>query len=167
MVKICQIFAGSILTSIYFKLVKARRMFFCLVINVVLNKLYSILTCKEIRMGYILLAIVCVAVLYMIFREKKPTESVNDNKEWPFGNKVADGKIHVKTSDVAPATSTAAEAVTTVVENKVDPVAVALDLEPMDISGATPAKKPRKPRELKAATPAKKPAVKKTAKTAK
>jgi hypothetical protein len=135
-------------------------MFFCLVINVVLNKLYSILTCKEIRMGYIILAVISVAVLYMIFREKKPTESSESEKDWPYGEKLPEGKIHVKVSDV----SAAAEAVTTVVENKVDPVAVALDLEPMDISGATPAKKPRKPREPKVATPTKKPAVKKPAK---
>jgi hypothetical protein len=145
MVKICQNIAGSILTSIYFKLLKAHRMFFCLVINLVLNKLYSILTCKEIRMGYILLAILCVAVLYMLFREKKPEATT-------------------ESTPVEEVKSSAAEAVTTVVENKVDPVAVALDLEPMDISGTTPAKKPRKPREPKAATPAKKPAVKKTAK---
>jgi hypothetical protein len=163
MVKICQNIAGCILTSIYFKLLKACRMFFCLVINIVLNKLYSILTCKEIRMGYILLAVVCVAVLYMIFREKKPTESSESGKDWPYGEKLPEGKIHVKVDDV----SAAAEAMPTVVENKVDPVAVALDLEPMDISGATPAKKPRKPREPKEATPAKKPAAKKTAKTAK
>ena len=112
-------------------------------------------------MGYILLMVVAVAVIYMVFREKKPTDSVDGNKEWPFGNKVADGKIHVKTSDV---TSTAAEAVTTVVENKVDPVAVALDLEPMEISGSTTAKKPREP---KVAVKEKKPAAKKTAKKAK
>ena len=118
-------------------------------------------------MGYIILAVIAVAVIYMVFREKKPTDPVDDNKEWPFGNKVADGKIHVKTSDVAPATSTAAEAVTTVVENKVDPVAVALDLEPMEISGTTTAKKPRKPREPKVAVEEKKPAAKKTAKKVK
>jgi len=96
-------------------------------------------------MGYILLAILCVAVLYMLFREKKPEATT-------------------ESTPVEEVKSSAAEAVTTVVENKVDPVAVALDLEPMDISGTTPAKKPRKPREPKAATPAKKPAVKKTAK---
>jgi hypothetical protein len=163
MVKICQIIAGSILTSIYFKLLKARRMFFCLAINIVLNKRYSILTCKEIRMGYILLAVLCIAVLYMLFREKKPTETTESGKDWPYGEKLPEGKVHVKVDEV----SAAAEAVTTVVENKVDPVAVALDLEPMDISGATPAKKPRKPREPKAATPTKKPAAKKTAKKVK
>lgn len=118
-------------------------------------------------MGYILLMVVAVVVIYMVFREKKPTESVDDNKEWPFGNKVADGKIHVKTGDVAPAAPTVVEVVTTVVENKVDPVAVALDLEPMEISGATTAKKPRKPREPKVAVKEKKPAAKKTAKKAK
>ena len=118
-------------------------------------------------MGYIILAVIAVAVIYMVFREKKPTESVDDNKEWPFGNKVDDGKIHVKTGDVAPAAPTVVEVVTTVVENKVDPVAVALDLEPMEISGSTTAKKPRKPREPKEAVKEKKPAAKKTAKKAK
>ena len=111
-------------------------------------------------MGYILLAVLCIAVLYMLFREKKPTETTESGKDWPYGEKLPEGKIHVKVDDVSPA----AQAVTTVVENKVDPVAVALDLEPMDISGATTAKKPREP---KAATPAKKPAAKKTAKKAK
>lgn len=51
-----------------------------------------------------------------------------------------------------------------------DPVAVALDLEPMDLSGsAEPAKKPRKPRAPKAAktTAAKKTTAKKTTKKAK
>ena len=117
-------------------------------------------------MGYIILAVIAVAVIYMVFREKKPTESVDDNKEWPFGNKVADGKIHVKTGDVAPATPTVVEVMTTVVENKVDPVAVALDLEPMEISSTT-TKKPRKPREPKVAVKEKNPAAKKTAKKAK
>jgi hypothetical protein len=118
-------------------------------------------------MGYILLMVIAVAVIYMVFREKKPTESSELEKDWPYGEKLPEGKIHVKTSDVAPATSTAAEAVTTVVENKVDPVAVALDLEPMEISGTTTTKKPRKPREPKVAVKEKKPAAKKTAKKAK
>jgi hypothetical protein len=96
-------------------------------------------------MGYILLMVVAVAVIYMVFREKKPTEA----------------------ESVVEVNSTAAEAVTTVVENKVDPVAVALDLEPMEISGTTTAKKPRKPREPKVAVKEKKPAAKKTAKKAK
>ena len=60
-----------------------------------------------------------------------------------------------------------------VVEAKVDPVAVALDLEPLDLAAtAQPAKKPRKPRApkvaeakpaVKKAAPAKKAAVKKPA----
>jgi hypothetical protein len=60
-----------------------------------------------------------------------------------------------------------------VVEAKVDPVAVALDLEPLDLAAtAQPAKKPRKPRApkvaeakpaVKKAVPAKKTAVKKPA----
>ena len=53
------------------------------------------------------------------------------------------------------------EPVQPVVETKVDPVAVALDLEPLDLAAtAQPAKKPRKPRAPKVAvaTPAKAPA---------
>ncbi len=59
-----------------------------------------------------------------------------------------------------------------VAEVKADPVAVALDLEPMTFAApAEPAKKPRKPRAPKAAEktakPAKKPAAKKAPKKAK
>jgi hypothetical protein len=54
------------------------------------------------------------------------------------------------------------EPVQPVVEAKVDPVAVALDLEPLDLSTPTaPAKKPRKPRAPKAVV--EKPVVKKAA----
>ena len=56
----------------------------------------------------------------------KPSES---DKPWPYGEKISEGKIHVKPSDVAPGKSaddrveapaplTVAETVTTVVENK-------------------------------------------------
>jgi hypothetical protein len=55
------------------------------------------------------------------------------------------------------------EPVQPVVETKVDPVAVALDLEPLDLS--TPAKKPRTPRAPKAAVA--KPAKEKAPATAK
>lgn len=49
-----------------------------------------------------------------------------------------------------------------VVEAKVDPVSVALDLEPVDLAAqpAEPAKKPRKPRAPKAEKPAKAPKAK-------
>lgn len=49
-----------------------------------------------------------------------------------------------------------------VVETKVDPVSVALDLEPVDLAAqpAEPAKKPRKPRAPKAEKPAKAPKAK-------
>ena len=47
----------------------------------------------------------------------------------------------------APAVQPVVEAVQPVVEAKVDPVAVALDLEPLDLAAtAQPAKKPRKPK---------------------
>jgi hypothetical protein len=61
-----------------------------------------------------------------------------------------------------------------IVETKLDPVAVALDLEPMDFTEAAPVavKKPRKPRTLKVVAktkaekaPTKKPAVTKSKKT--
>lgn len=59
-----------------------------------------------------------------------------------------------------------AEQVNQPAEVKVDPVSVALDLEPVDLSvPAEPAKKPRKPRTPKDS--GKKPAAKKTAKTKK
>ena len=55
----------------------------------------------------------------------KPSES---DKPWPYGEKISEGKIHVKPSDVAPGKSaddrveapapTVAETMTTVVENK-------------------------------------------------
>ena len=60
----------------------------------------------------------------------------------------------------------AVEEVQPVVENKVDPVSVALDLEPVAVAqtAAEPAKKPRKPRAPKAEKPAaKKAAPKKVA----
>ena len=60
--------------------------------------------------------------------------------------------------------SSVVEEVQPVTEVKTDPVAVALDLEPLDLSAtAEPAKKPRKPRAPKTAEakPAKKVAAKK------
>jgi hypothetical protein len=63
---------------------------------------------------------------------------------------------------------TVVEEIQPVVETKIDPVSVALDLEPVDFAATTTpvaAKKPRKPREPKAA--AEKPAKEKAAKPAK
>jgi hypothetical protein len=71
-----------------------------------------------------------------------------------------------KPAEAPPKVETPAEPVQPVVEVKVDPVAVALDLEPLDLAAtAEPAKKPRKPRAPKVATA--KPAVKKAPATAK
>lgn len=64
--------------------------------------------------------------VYDMSQKKKNTES---DQPWPYGEKVAEGKIHVKPVEVAPgksaddrveatAPSVAAESVTTVVENK-------------------------------------------------
>jgi hypothetical protein len=72
---------------------------------------------------------------------------------------VSDGQMVVQVQE---------EIVQPVVEAKVDPVSVALDLEPVDFAATTTpvtAKKPRKPREPKAA--AEKPAKEKAAKPAK
>jgi hypothetical protein len=76
--------------------------------------------------------------------------------ETPAAPKVEETKpVHANDVPLQPAV----EQVQPVVEAKVDPVAVALDLEPVDFaaSPAAPAKKPRKPRAPKAvvATPAK------------
>lgn len=77
--------------------------------------------------------IVTLAVLalagYWIYDMSRKKESQDDNKPWPYGEKLPEGKIHVKSADVAPgksaddiveatAPATVAETVTTVVENK-------------------------------------------------
>lgn len=88
-----------------------------------------------------------------------------------FTGKPAEAPYKVETP--APAVQPVVETAQPVVEAKVDPVAVALDLEPLDLAAtAQPAKKPRKPRApkvaeakpaAKKAAPAKKAAVKKPA----
>jgi hypothetical protein len=108
----------------------------------------------------IFIAVVVVAALlwtgHVKDTQSKAESKIDDwqpssnDKPWPYGEKIADGKIHVKSADVAPGKSaddrveapaplTVAETVTTVVENR-------------------PAKKPA----VKKAA-AKKPAVKKAA----
>ena len=62
-----------------------------------------------------LVAVALAAAVYLGRKKNLPTQSVNSNEEWPFGTKLAEGKIHVKTDEVS---STVVEAVTTVVENK-------------------------------------------------
>ena len=70
-----------------------------------------------------------------------PKEMTSSEKEWPFGEKLSEGKIHVKVADVAPV----APAEPTGSENRVE--------APAPVVEQAPAKK----------TPAKKPAAKKTA----
>ena len=107
----------------------------------------------------IILLVIVVAVLgYWAWTANKPkAETVKPETPAPAPYKVPEP---------------VAEPVQPVVEAKVDPVAVALDLEPLDLAAtAEPAKKPRKPRAPKAATakpakekaPAKAKAPKKTA----
>jgi hypothetical protein len=77
-------------------------------------------------------------------------------------------KVEAPTAEpVKEEVKTMVEEVQPIVEAKVDPVSVALDLEPVDFAATAPvaAKKPRKPREPKAA--AEKPAKEKAAKPAK
>ena len=91
-------------------------------------------------------------------------------KEFFFGKPVEAPKTEevpykvetpVAAADVAPQPE-----VQPVVENKVDAVSVALDLEPVDLAAqpAEPAKKPRKPRAPKAEKAPKAPKEKKEAK---
>ena len=96
-------------------------------------------------------------------------------KEFFFGKPVevqAPYKVEVPTVEtVKEEVKTVVEEVQPVVEAKVDPVSVALDLEPVDFAAtATPVevKKPRKPRAPKVeATPVKAPAKAKPAAKAK
>lgn len=83
-----------------------------------------------------------------------------------FIKKPAEKPTPTPTPAPTPEPVKAAEEVQPVVENKVDPVSVALDLEPVAVAqtAAEPAKKPRKPRAPKAEKPAaKKAAPKKVA----
>ena len=73
--------------------------------------------------------IIIIAVLglaaYWVYDMSQKKKDTTSDQPWPFGEKIAEGKIHVKPADVggsanrveAPA-PTVAETVTTVVENK-------------------------------------------------
>ena len=87
-----------------------------------------------------------------------------EDKPWPYGEKVAEGKIHVKSADVAPGKSETDRVET--------PAPVVTNSNPADnipvVTNSNPAKKaPAKKRQFEkkpadATAPAKKPAVKKT-----
>ena len=70
--------------------------------------------------------------VYDMSQKKKHTESI---EPWPYGEKLSEGKIHVKSSDVAPGKSA---------EDRVEaPAPVVTNSTPADnVPVAKPAKKP-------------------------
>jgi hypothetical protein len=96
----------------------------------------------------VLVAIGLVAAAWAVDRNNKK-KAAEQEKEWPFGEKLSEGKIHVKSSDVAPGKSA---------EDRVEaPAPVVTNSTPADnVPVAKPAKKPAVKK-----SPAKKPAVKK------
>lgn len=77
--------------------------------------------------------IIIIAVLglaaYWVYDMSQKKQDTKSDQPWPFGTALPEGKIHVKSADVAPgksaddrveepAPSTVAETMTTVVENK-------------------------------------------------
>ena len=93
--------------------------------------------------------------VYDMSQKKKNTESI---EPWPYGEKLSEGKIHVKSSDVAPGKSA---------EDRVEaPAPVVTNSTPADnvpVAKDKPAKKRQFVKRTDAAEPAKKPAAKKTA----
>jgi hypothetical protein len=98
-------------------------------------------------MEVIIIAVVLVGVALWWVNHVKTEKSKNDNaldnwtppkaedKPWPYGEKVAEGKIHVKSADVAPGKSA---------EDRVEtPAPVVTNSAPADnVPVAKPAKKP-------------------------
>jgi hypothetical protein len=98
--------------------------------------------------------------VYDMSQKKKTTES---DQLWPFGEKLSEGKIHVKPADVAPGKSEA---------DRVEaPAPVVTNSTPADNVPVAETKKVVKKRQFvkrtDAAEPAKKPAAKKPAATKK
>jgi len=104
--------------------------------------------------------VVVAALLWSGYVKTKKTESDQaidnwqppkaEDKPWPYGEKLSEGKIHVKSSDVAPVTSASTE-------DRVEAPAPVLTVDGHgDVQEVKPAKK----------TPAKKPAAKAPAKRA-
>ena len=98
----------------------------------------------------IILAVLGLAAywVYDMSQKKKNTESI---EPWPYGEKLSEGKIHVKSSDVAPGKSA---------DDRVEePAPVVTNSNPADnVPVAKPAKKPAAKK-----APAKKPAAAKKA----
>jgi len=103
----------------------------------------------------VLISVALVAAAWAVDRNNKK-KAAEQEKEWPFGEKLSEGKIHVKPADVAPGKSEA---------DRVEaPVPVVTNSTPADnvpVAEAKPAK--RAPAKKTAAKPAaaKKPAAKK------
>jgi len=92
--------------------------------------------------------------VYDMSQKKKDTEK---DKLWPFGEKLPEGKIHVKSSDVAPSKSA---------EDRVEtPAPVVTNSTPADnvpVAEKPAAKKRQFVKRTDASEPATKPAAKKT-----
>ena len=93
--------------------------------------------------------------VYDMSQKKKHTESI---EPWPYGEKLSEGKIHVKPADVAPGKSA---------EDRVEtPAPVVTNSTPVDnvpVAKDKPAKKRQFVKRTDAAEPAKKPAAAKKA----
>jgi FtsZ-interacting cell division protein ZipA len=82
-----------------------------------------------------------------------PKQAVSTEKEWPFGEKLSEGKIHVKVSDVSgsedPVETPAPTAADATAENKAKAVAKAkrAPAKASEVKKA-PAKAPRKPKTV-------------------
>ena len=86
-------------------------------------------------------------------------EIVSSEKEWPFGEKLSEGKIHVKVSDLAPV----APAEPTGSENRVEAPAPALTVDGHgDVHEVKPAKKAPAKKPVAAKSPAKRAPAKKS-----
>jgi len=111
--------------------------------------------------------VVVAALLWSGYVKTKKTESDQaidswqppkaEDKPWPYGEKLAEGKIHVKSSDVAPVTSSSNEDRVEAPAPVVEPAPVLTVDGHGDVQEVKPAKKPA------AKKTAAKPAVKKPA----
>ena len=108
--------------------------------------------------------VVVAALLWSGYVKTKKTESDQaidswqppkaEDKPWPYGEKLAEGKIHVKSSDVAPVTSDSNE-------DRVEASAPVVEAVPAPVVEPAPAKKPAAKKTAAKPAAAKKPAVKK------
>ena len=108
--------------------------------------------------------IVFAALLWSGYVKTKKTESDQaidnwqppkaEDKPWPYGEKLAEGKIHVKSSDVAPVTSDSNE-------DRVEASAPVAEPAPAPVAEPAPAKKSAAKKTAAKPAAAKKPAVKK------